>query len=118
MLVFPHIGENDGRAVHPGAISDTRLGRFIPEQDLKAFKESAIYTWKSVPQGAATTVYVATAPELANRGGRYFEDCHEAAVLGPDTDIAASGFGVAYWAVDENNAEQLWELSNEMFGNS
>jgi len=103
-------------AVHPGAIEATRLGRFIPEEHMNAYRSAAIYNWKTPAQGAATSVLVASAPELAAVGGRYFEDCREGEVLPPGTDFAAAGHGVAYWAVDEGHAERLWDVSEQLLG--
>lgn len=100
-------------AVHPGAIAGTGLGRHIPEENMGAFRSAAIYQWKSVEQGAATSVLVATAPELAGVGGRYFEDCHEADVLPAGTDFTSTGAGVAHWAVDRDAAARLWQLSED-----
>jgi hypothetical protein len=54
-------------------------------------------------------VLVATSPQLDGIGGRYFEDCNEAPVVEPD--VEGAGSGVAAYAVDAANAEQLWELS-------
>jgi NAD(P)-dependent dehydrogenase (short-subunit alcohol dehydrogenase family) len=66
---------------------------------------------KSIPQAAATTVWAATAPELAGRGGLVLEDCAEAQTVGPDTH-AWSGFdpGIA----DPEAARLLWEHSIEL----
>jgi NAD(P)-dependent dehydrogenase (short-subunit alcohol dehydrogenase family) len=59
--------------------------------------------------GAATSVFVATSPLLDGVGGRYFEDCREAA-LSAEADGRA---GVAPYALDPGNADRLWELSLE-----
>jgi hypothetical protein len=65
--------------------------------------------FKSVEQGAATSVFSATAPELEGRGGVYLEDCHVAAVNdAPD--------GVKSYALDPANAERLWEMSERLTG--
>jgi NAD(P)-dependent dehydrogenase (short-subunit alcohol dehydrogenase family) len=101
-------------AVHPGAIEATRLGRHIPQQGMQNFKSNAIYTWKTVGQGAATSVLVASSPSLDGVGGRYFEDCNPAEVLPEGTDFAAVGHGVAWYAVDPGNAERLWDISTEL----
>ena len=63
---------------------------------------------KTLEQGAATSVLVATSPLLEGIGGRYFEDCNEAAPV-----AAAHGDmrGVAPYALDAENAERLWEVS-------
>ena len=49
---------------------------------------------KTVEQGAATSVLVATSPQLDGIGGRYFEDCNQARVLDPDVPNTTI-FGVA-----------------------
>jgi hypothetical protein len=66
---------------------------------------------KTPEQGAATSVLLATSPELAGVSGRYFEDCNEAPVVADDFD--GSG-GVRAYALDPAAAERLWEVSLEM----
>jgi NAD(P)-dependent dehydrogenase (short-subunit alcohol dehydrogenase family) len=111
-------------AVHPGAIIDTNLSRYSMGPELQAqLRESGEYTspegvrmrFKTVAQGAATSVLVATSPQLEHVGGRYFEDCNEAAVLTGD-DLGGHAAGVAAYAVDPDNAWRLWELSLHAFG--
>lgn len=98
-------------AVHPGGIH-TNLGRHLTEDDIATLtkrmegRTGGSFTFKSVEQGAATTCYAATAPELEGKGGVYLEDCHVAAV--DDDDPSGS---VRSYAVDPGNAEQLWVLS-------
>jgi NAD(P)-dependent dehydrogenase (short-subunit alcohol dehydrogenase family) len=96
-------------AVHPGAIATTNLSRYLDPEYLEQLRASGVYRFKTPEQGAATSVLVATSPQLDGVGGRYFEDCNEAPVVGPDAQGAASG--VAAYAVDPANAERLWELS-------
>jgi NAD(P)-dependent dehydrogenase (short-subunit alcohol dehydrogenase family) len=96
-------------AVHPGAIATTNLSRYLDPEYLEQLRTSGVYRFKTPEQGAATSVLVATSPQLDGVGGRYFEDCNEAPVVGPDAQDAASG--VAAYAVDPANAERLWELS-------
>jgi NAD(P)-dependent dehydrogenase (short-subunit alcohol dehydrogenase family) len=67
-------------------------------------------TLKSSEQGAATSVLLATSPDLEGVGGRYFEDCNEAEVLEPGREQGAEA-GVAAYALDRGNADRLWELS-------
>ena len=67
--------------------------------------------FKSVEAGAATTCYAATAPELEGKGGVYLEDCHIADV--DDTDPVCS---VRSYAVDPDNAEKLWAISEDIVG--
>jgi NAD(P)-dependent dehydrogenase (short-subunit alcohol dehydrogenase family) len=96
-------------AVHPGAIEATNLSRHLDQTYLEQLRASGIYRYKTVEQGAATSVLVATSPQLDGIGGRYFEDCNEAPVVEHPTESTASG--VASYAVDPANAEHLWELS-------
>jgi NAD(P)-dependent dehydrogenase (short-subunit alcohol dehydrogenase family) len=66
---------------------------------------------KTPEQGAATSVLLATWPDLDDIGGRYFEDCNEAEVV----DRRGTGMsGVAPYALDPANAERLWDLSLEL----
>ena len=69
-------------------------------------------TFKSVEAGAATSVFAATAPELEGRGGLYLEGCQVAAV----NDTAGAPRGVRSYALDVENAERLWKLSEEAVG--
>lgn len=106
-------------AVHPGGIQ-TNLGRHMTEEDIaglmasmKARSGGEEFRWKNVEQGAATTCYAATAPELAGAGGVYCEDCHVAAV-----DDADEKGGVRSYAIDPDNAHRLWALSEQLVGQS
>lgn len=105
-------------AVHPGAIV-TELGRHLGPDDLKALMARSArgeqvqkMEYKEVAQGAATTVWAATAPELEERGGVYCEDCGIAEPI----DDPGSALGVMTWALDRAAAERLWELSEAWSG--
>ena len=69
-----------------------------------------MFNYKTLEQGAATSVLVATSPQLDGVGGRYFEDCNEAVVLDPNAP-ASSGSGVAAYALDPDAAAELWNVS-------
>ena len=103
-------------AVHPGGIQ-TNLGRHLTEEDIaflrKRMEDNAGEgaAFKSVEAGAATTCYAATAPELEGKGGVYLEDCHIAEV--DDTDPVG---GVRSYAVEPDNAEKLWAVSEDIVG--
>jgi NAD(P)-dependent dehydrogenase (short-subunit alcohol dehydrogenase family) len=97
-------------AVHPGAVATTKLSRHLDPDELERIKAAGVYQYKSTEQGAATSVLVATLPELDGIGGRYFQDCNEAPVVDPAT-AEETGAGVADYAVDPVNAERLWQLS-------
>ncbi|TCJ95649.1 SDR family NAD(P)-dependent oxidoreductase [Nocardia alba] len=103
----------EANAVHPGAILDSDLVRHLDRTTVDQLRDSDRYTFKTVAQGAATSVYVATSPELAGTVGRYFENCREADPGNP----AAGGIdaaGVAAYALDPDNARRLWDLSEQM----
>jgi NAD(P)-dependent dehydrogenase (short-subunit alcohol dehydrogenase family) len=89
-------------ALNPGAIA-TNLQRHVGGKLVTPPERQ-----KTSQQGAATSVLLATSPELEGIGGRYFDDCNEA----PTVDHRnAAGTGVASYAVDPANAERLWEAS-------
>jgi NAD(P)-dependent dehydrogenase (short-subunit alcohol dehydrogenase family) len=110
-------------AVHPGGIR-TELTRHLDDGTLEAMvgkinEELAAegkppYELKSVPQGAATSVwagFVATADEV---GGLYCENCHVAAVT--DNPVSRISEGVRPYALDTERAKALWAKSEEMVG--
>ncbi len=103
-------------AVHPGAIS-TELGRHMDSDDMARITASfpgGKLAFKSVPQGAATSVWAATAPELGGRGALYLEDCQIAKAAAGGGAVS----GVESWALDPIAAERLWQLSEEWVGQS
>ncbi|ADI12441.1 short-chain dehydrogenase/reductase SDR [Streptomyces bingchenggensis BCW-1] len=108
-------------AVHPGVIMSTNLSRYMdPDQaaQLRAAEaagelgsiQGAPFRFKTIAQGAATSVLVATSPQLEGIGGRYFEDNNEAEKLTPEA-VGTSPGGVAPYALDPDAADRLWELS-------
>jgi len=102
-------------SLHPGGIQ-TELARHLTEESLgtliAAMPKDQPTIWKSIPQGAATSVWAATAPELDNNGGAYLEDC-QIALVNAD---ASSRSGVKPYAIDPARAEALWELSTVLVG--
>jgi NAD(P)-dependent dehydrogenase (short-subunit alcohol dehydrogenase family) len=91
-------------ALNPGAIA-TGLQKHTG--GLKTPKERQ----KTVQQGAATSVLLAASPLLDKVGGRYFEDCNEAATV---TRRPADYAGVAWYALDPANAERLWDTARDL----
>src|SRR5215208_1177594 len=84
-------------AVHPGGIA-TRLARHLdPGYIDRAVAESQL-TLKTPEQGAATSVLLATSPQLEGVGGRYFEDCNEAELVEPVEGVTMTA-GVAGYAL-------------------
>jgi NAD(P)-dependent dehydrogenase (short-subunit alcohol dehydrogenase family) len=102
-------------AVHPGVIQ-TELGRYMtPEllaQVMPAGGASPGFTFKTVPQGAATSVWSAVTADAADVGGRYCEDCHVAEI----TSDPAARTGVRAYAVDPERARALWAVSEALVG--
>lgn len=115
-------------AVHPGTIVDTGLAKHLSEDALRAagaveedgtpVRDSARQL-KTVPQGAATTVWCATSPALEGLGGVYCENC-DISPLVPEADREAwlrdekAPAGVLAYAVDPEQAARLWELSERL----
>ena len=96
-------------ALNPGRITATRLSRYLNESSSPpaAFEpNSTTVSWKTVEQGAATSVLLAASPLVDGVTGRYFEDCQEAEPARPGIRR-----GVAAYAVDPRKAAQLWQVS-------
>lgn len=111
-------------SLHPGSIGGTELGREAPlelfqkmgfcDAEGNIFPEVAA-SLKTIPQGAATTVWCATSPLLESIGGVYCEDVEVAELLDDSTPAGASS-GVRLYSLDKGNAARLWEASEEMTG--
>lgn len=69
--------------------------------------------FKSVGEGAATSVWCATSPQLEDRGGVYCEDCDIAIAVPADHPEPR---GARPWACDSEVAERLWRASEEWTG--
>jgi NAD(P)-dependent dehydrogenase (short-subunit alcohol dehydrogenase family) len=101
--------------LHPGKIL-TELVRHVSQEEKLANGWVDEYgnvidpTFKSPEQGAATQVWAATSPQLADLGGLYLEDCDVAEL----TDSDAMESGVRDYAVDPESAARLWLLSEEL----
>jgi NAD(P)-dependent dehydrogenase (short-subunit alcohol dehydrogenase family) len=114
-------------AVHPGGIrteldrhiDSSRLERIIAEinQQLAA-QGKGPFQLKTIPQGAATSVWAAVVAPADEIGGRYCENCHVSQILPDDATITAVSEGVHGYALDANNAEALWKKSEDLVGES
>jgi NAD(P)-dependent dehydrogenase (short-subunit alcohol dehydrogenase family) len=108
-------------AVHPGGIQ-TELGRHMtPEliqQMMKSIEEAnkaaklPAFEWKTIPQGAATSVWSGFVAPAELVGGKYCEDCHVAEVI----DNPAARGGVRPYAYDAEHAKALWAKSEALVG--
>ncbi len=100
-------------ALHPGAIAESNLSRHYDPAVLAELRNSGRYVFKTLAQGAATSVFVATSPLLDGIGGRYFENCQETDVDDP-TAAGIDAAGIAAYALDPEAADRLWALSTRM----
>jgi NAD(P)-dependent dehydrogenase (short-subunit alcohol dehydrogenase family) len=107
-------------AVHPGGIA-TELGRHMSDGEMQALLESINasrpegappFEFKSIPQGAATSVWAGIVASADEVGGRYCEDCHVAELV----EEEGMREGVRAYALDPDRARALWVKSEEMVG--
>jgi len=107
-------------ALHPGGIQ-TELGRHMTPEVLKTLLDSIAansppgapeFRYKTIPQGAATSVWAAVVAPADAVGGHYCEDCHVAEIV----ENESFGDGVRAYAVDPDHAKALWAKSEEMVG--
>jgi NAD(P)-dependent dehydrogenase (short-subunit alcohol dehydrogenase family) len=97
-------------AVMPGGIR-TELQRHQTGPEWEEVDRT--YEWKTVEEGAATSVFVATSGLVAGIGGRYFEDCRQAEVVDPAVGQETQ-HGVAAYALDPQAATRLWDVSIDL----
>jgi NAD(P)-dependent dehydrogenase (short-subunit alcohol dehydrogenase family) len=105
-------------AVHPGGIL-TPLQRHLTHEEMVRAgwiddEGTPRHEFKTPEQGAATSLWCATSPQLDGLGGLYCEDC-DVAELVPAEETDRMG-GVRPYAVDSDEAERLWELSASLTG--
>jgi NAD(P)-dependent dehydrogenase (short-subunit alcohol dehydrogenase family) len=114
-------------AVHPGVIH-TELARHVDPGQIEKLIEQmnkelaaagkAPFQWKTIPQGAATSVWAAVVASSDEVGGRYCADCHVGPVVPESVPITGASDGVRAYALDPNAAEALWKKSEELVGES
>ena len=83
-----------------------------------AAENKGSFRWKTVPQGAATSVWAAVVARADEIGGQYCENCHVGNIVTDDETITAVSEGVRGYALDTKNAEALWKKSEELVGES
>ena len=114
-------------ALHPGTIH-TELARHVDARQIEKIIEQrnqqlaaegkAPFQWKTIPQGAATSVWASVVAPADEIGGRYCEDCHVGKIVPDHVPTSAIIEGVRGYALDEKNAEALWKKSEELVGES
>jgi NAD(P)-dependent dehydrogenase (short-subunit alcohol dehydrogenase family) len=112
-------------AVHPGGIRTelsrhmdaAALGQIIDQLNKQLAAEGKPpFQYKSIPQGAATSVWTAILGSPEEIGGRYCENCHVGQIVPDDVTISAVSEGVRGYALDARNSEALWKKSEELVG--
>ena len=110
-------------AVHPGGIQ-TELGRYMTAEIRQGLMDqiaaanaaagagAPAFSWKTIPQGAATSVWSGVVASADEVGGLYCEDCHVAERV-EGADVRG---GVRAYALDPDHAKALWAKSEEMVG--
>jgi NAD(P)-dependent dehydrogenase (short-subunit alcohol dehydrogenase family) len=111
-------------AVHPGGIQ-TELGRYMGQEVLQNLVETMnaqaaaegkpAFEFKTIPQGAATSVWAGVVADADEIGGHYCENCHVSTRI-TDEPITANSEGVRAYALDPERAKALWAKSEEMVG--
>jgi len=114
-------------AVHPGGIR-TELARHMDPAHIQQMlddldKQNAAagnrgFEWKTIPQGAATSVWAAVVAPGEEIGGRYCENCHVAKIVPDDVVLNVGSEGVKGYALDPETAKALWKKSEDLVGES
>lgn len=102
-------------AVNPGGIATGLQRNFTAKQraSLDAAEAAGAFTYKTVAEGAATTLVAAVRPEFSRTGGHYLDDGQEAYTVGNDTNLVEHPHGVKQWALDPDIAQRLWLASEK-----
>lgn len=120
-------------SLHPGSIVSTDLKRYLSDEELRqagVIDENGspildpAKSLKTAEQGAATSVWCATSPQLVGMGGVYCQDCDVAPLVSEEmmksTDairqVGSIPLGVMPYAVDPKAADRLWSLSEQLTG--
>ena len=112
-------------AVHPGII-ETELTRYMDPDHVKGLREQingqleaegrGPLVWKTVPQGAATSVWAGVVAPAEEIGGKYCENCHVGQIVADEVVFSPGSEGISGYALDPANAAALWKKSEEMVG--
>ena len=112
-------------AVHPGGIA-TELARYMPDgaieawfqqiQEQRAAAGEPPFEFKSISEGAATSVWAGVVSSADEVGGKYCEDCQVGELIPADSQVGVISRGVRAYALDPEKAKALWQKSEEMVG--
>ena len=113
--------------VHPGGIR-TELARYMDQSRIQeildqldqqlAAEGKEPFQWKTIPQGAATSVWAAAVAPANEIGAQYCENCHVGHIVPDNVTLTVGSEGVRGYALDPTNAEALWKTSEELVGES
>ena len=102
----------------------TNLQRHLPDEEMVVLgwknpdgtlPERVKQSFKTPEQGASTSVWAATAPKLAGKGGVYCEDCDIAKAATPESQRYEHA---REWISDDARAEKLWAMSEKMLADA
>ena len=109
-------------------VDQTELARHMDQSQIQeildqldqqlAAEDSEPFQWKTIPQGAATSVWAAAVAAADEIGGRYCENCHVGHIVPDEVILNVGSEGVRGYALDPKNAEALWKKSEELVGES
>jgi NAD(P)-dependent dehydrogenase (short-subunit alcohol dehydrogenase family) len=114
-------------AVHPGGIQTelarhldpSRIQSIVDQLNQQLAEEGKLpFQFKTIPQGAATSVWAGVVARADEIGGKYCENCHVGHIVADDVTISAISEGVRGYALDSKLAAALWKKSEEMVGES
>ena len=104
----------------------TELSRHMPDGAIDAWVQQIQeqrraageppFEFKSIPQGAATSIWAGVVANADEVGGKYCEDCQVAELISVDSQVSAISKGVRGYALDAENAKALWKKSEELVG--
>lgn len=112
-------------SVHPGGIYTELTRSIAPAEFQAAFQTmherhlalgNPPFEGKTIPQGAATTVWAAVVASADAIGGHYCEDCNVAMLLADDAQVSPLSPGVRSYAINPAHAEALWAKAGELVG--
>jgi NAD(P)-dependent dehydrogenase (short-subunit alcohol dehydrogenase family) len=114
-------------AVHPGGVQ-TELSRHMGADAVQKMIDQttqqrtaegkSTFQLKTIPEGAATSVWAAVVSPSDVVGGQYCANCHVGKIVPDDVTITAASEDVRRYALDSKNAKALWKKSEEMVGES
>lgn len=118
--LVPHISLGKEDSIMSRVVSDLfrmflkKVGpRPIKDEHGRPVSNEKNAQFKTIAQGAATSVWCAVSAQLNGLGGVYCEDVDIAEAVPADSLKAT---GVRPWAIDPDNAKKLWQLSEKLTG--